>query len=65
MGITDYINLIMQDGLAVVIVAYFIYKDYKFNEQLRTGLERIGNNLVLLNQKLEVEVNEHGKEDGN
>lgn len=63
MGIADYINLIMQDGLAVVIVAYFIYKDYKFNEQLRTGLERIGNNLVLLNQKLEVEVNENGKED--
>lgn len=30
----DVVNLIMNNGLAVVIVAYFLFKDYKFNNQI-------------------------------
>lgn len=28
------INLIVTNGIAIVIVAYFLFKDYKFNEQI-------------------------------
>ena len=28
------VNLIMNNGLSAVLVAYFIYKDYKFNQNI-------------------------------
>lgn len=31
---SDLINLLVNNGVAVVIVAYFIYKDNKFNNNL-------------------------------
>lgn len=34
MAIADLINLIATNGIAVVIIAYFLYKDYKFNGQI-------------------------------
>lgn len=30
----NIINLIVSNGLGVVLVGYFIFKDYKFNEQI-------------------------------
>lgn len=30
----EIINLIVTNGMAVVIIAYFLFKDYKFNEQI-------------------------------
>lgn len=33
-GIEQIINSIITNGTAVVIVAYFLYKDYKFNGQI-------------------------------
>lgn len=37
----DIINLIVNNGVAVVIVAYFIYKDNKFNNTLVETLTEI------------------------
>lgn len=34
MGIEELSNLILNNGLSVVLVGYFIYKDYKFNENI-------------------------------
>ena len=34
----NIVNLIMSNGLGVVLVGYFIFKDYKFNEQIITVL---------------------------
>lgn len=34
----NIVNLIMSNGLGVVLVGYFIFKDYKFNEQIITIL---------------------------
>lgn len=34
MAISDVINLIATNGIAAVIIGYFLYKDYKFNEQI-------------------------------
>lgn len=35
------INLIVSNGLGVVLVGYFIYKDYKFNDSITTVLGEI------------------------
>lgn len=34
MTMNEIINLIVSNGMAVVIVAYFLFKDYKFNGQI-------------------------------
>ena len=34
MTLQEIINIISTNGIAVIIVAYFVYKDYKFNSQL-------------------------------
>lgn len=38
---SDIINLLVNNGVAVVIVAYFIYKDNKFNNTLVETLTEI------------------------
>lgn len=38
---TDLIRLIVDNGIAVVVTAYFIIKDYKFNNQLVATLQSI------------------------
>lgn len=30
----EIVNIIVSNGMAVAIVAYFLYKDYKFNGQI-------------------------------
>lgn len=37
----DIVNLIVNNGIAVVVVAYFLYTNYKFNEKLITTLTEI------------------------
>lgn len=32
------VNLIVSNGLGVVLVGYFIYKDYKFNDKITSVL---------------------------
>lgn len=48
----DIVNLIVQNGLAVVIVGYFIFKDYKFNGQLVNLMQQVNSTLQILNDKL-------------
>lgn len=38
---SDIVNLLVNNGVAVVIVAYFIYKDNKFNNTLVETLTEI------------------------
>ena len=42
------INLIVNNGIAVVVCGYFIYTNYKFNEKLVNTLARI-------NEKLDIQ----------
>lgn len=37
----DIINLIVNNGIAVVVVGYFLYTNYKFNENLIKTLTEI------------------------
>lgn len=40
-NMSDLINVIVNNGVAVVVVAYFIYKDNKFNNELVKTLTEI------------------------
>ena len=37
----DIVNLIINSSTSVVIIAYFIFRDYKFNNQLVESLAKI------------------------
>lgn len=41
----DLINLIVNNGLSVVLVAFYLMKDYKFNNQLVETLKSINDKL--------------------
>ena len=41
MNISDILNFIMNSGVAVFVVAYFIYKDNKWNNELVRTLTEI------------------------
>ena len=49
MGIEELSNLIMNNGLAVVLVGYFIFKDYKYNQQILDVLGEVKEVLASLN----------------
>lgn len=47
----EFINLIITNGIAVVIVAYFLFKDYKFNGQIIELMQEIREVLAVLSRK--------------
>ena len=49
----DIVNLLVNNSVAVVIVAYFIYKDNKFNNTLVETLTEIVVTLKDLQQNIE------------
>lgn len=44
----EIVTLIMNNGLSVVLVGYFIFKDYKFNQQITDILGEIKEVLACL-----------------
>lgn len=38
---SDIVNLILNTSVSVVVIAYFIFRDYKFNNQLVESLAKI------------------------
>ena len=53
----NIVNLIVNNGVAVAVVGYFLYTNYKFNEKLVSTLTAIETRL----QSIEREVNTNGK----
>ena len=41
MNMTDIVNLIINSSVSVVIIAYFIFRDYKWNTKLIETLTKI------------------------
>lgn len=52
---TEFINLIVNNGLAVVVCGYFMYSNYKFNDKLVSTLTAIETRL----EEIEKEKNEN------
>lgn len=48
MGLQEIITLIASNGMAVVIIAYFLYKDYKFNGSITAILSEIKEVLAVI-----------------
>ena len=44
----EIVNLIVSNGMSVVIIAYFLYKDYKFNANITSILTEIKEVLAVL-----------------
>lgn len=47
----EMVNLIINSGMSVVIIAYFLYKDYKFNDQIIQILGEIREVLSVIKDK--------------
>ena len=59
---SDIINVIINNGVAVGIVIYFLYKDYKWNDELLKTLSSI--QVTLTDMWKEIKQNEHTKGEG-
>lgn len=51
-GMNDIVNLIVNNGIAVVVVAYFMIRDYKFNNELIKTMTQIQDNLQSITNKM-------------
>lgn len=51
----EMVNLIVSNGMSVVIIAYFLFKDYKFNGQIVSILGEVREVLTALKTWHEVE----------
>ena len=47
----DIVNLIINSSTSVVIIAYFIFRDYKWNNQLIETLTKIETCLDMMNKE--------------
>lgn len=45
----EMINLIVSNGMAIVIIAYMLFKDFRFNETITKTLGSINETLAQLN----------------
>lgn len=45
-SMSDIVDLIVNNGIAVVVVAYFLFRDYKFNNEFIKTLTTIQNTLT-------------------
>lgn len=49
----NIVNLIVNNGIAVVVVAYFLYSNYKWNEKLVDTLARIDETMSRMSIKID------------
>lgn len=55
----DLVNVIVNNGVAVGIVIYFLYKDFKWNDELLKTLTTI--QVTLQDMMKEISKNEHNE----
>lgn len=48
----DLVNLIMNSSVTIVVLAYFIYRDYKFNDKLNSSLVTLNETVNLVKDLL-------------
>lgn len=48
----DIVNLIMNSSVTIVVLAYFIYRDYKFNDKLNSSLATLNETVNLVKDLL-------------
>lgn len=46
------VNLILNSSVSIVVIAYFMFRDYKFIQQLNTNIQHMIDVIVLTNDKI-------------
>ena len=60
MEMADLMNLILNSSVSIVVIVYFMFRDYKFMQQLTTSIQQLVDKInVMLSIK-----EEGGKKDG-
>lgn len=54
----NIVNLIVNNGIAVVVCGYFMYTNYKFNEKLVNTLARINEKLDIQEERYNENITE-------
>lgn len=49
----EIVDLIVNNGMSVVIIAYLLFRDYKFTDKLDKSLESINETLAILKKERE------------
>ena len=55
MTFQDIVSVIGTNGIAVIIIAYFLYKDYKFNSQLITLMDETNKMLSRISTIIDID----------
>ena len=53
MEMETMVNLIMNSGVSIAVIVYFMFRDYKFITQLNTNIQTLIDVMCLTNEKLE------------
>lgn len=46
------VNLILNSSVSIVVIAYFMFRDYKFIQQLNINIQHMIDVIVLTNDKI-------------
>jgi len=44
----DFVNLFLNTGVSIVVIAYFMYRDFKFMDTLQTTLQTLVDTVTTL-----------------
>ena len=62
MEMETMINLIMNSGVSIAVIVYFMFRDYKFIQQLNTNIQKLIDVMCLTNDKLDKKIDVKGGE---
>lgn len=49
---SEIVDLMVNNGIAVVVVAYFLFRDYKFNQELVGTLAKISSHMENMSERM-------------
>lgn len=52
MEMETMVNLIMNSGVSIAVIVYFMFRDYRFITQLNTNIQKLIDVMCLTNDKL-------------
>ena len=52
MEYNELVNLILNSSVSIAVIAYFMFRDYKFIQQLNTNIQHMIDVIVLTNENV-------------
>lgn len=49
---SEIVDLMVNNGIAVVVVGYFLFRDYKFNQELVGTLAKISSHMENMSERM-------------